>query len=385
MDHKIKIPLFDLDYGAREEEAVLDVLRNKWLTMGERCRELELQFSQMLGVKHALAVSNGTAALFMAAMALEISTDHRVICPSLSFVATSNCIRYCGASPVFADVVSNDDWTISPDEVLRHLTVKTRGIIVMHYGGFACRMDEIMKIAKDHNLFVIEDCAHAPGSFYDKKPLGSFGDISCFSFFSNKNISTGEGGMVCTNNDELASKLQMLRSHAMTSLSFDRHHGHAFSYDVKGLGFNFRFDEMRAALALVQLDKMSDNNRKRNGLALYYKKRLSVLPQLHIPFLQHNYVSNYHIFPVLLPSGTHRSDIMTFMKEQGVQTSVHYPPIHLFSAYREFFGNHIPHLPVTEEIGRRVLTLPMFPGLSFEDIDYIAGILEQYFEQNSCQ
>ena len=206
------IPLFDLNYGREEEEAVLRILRSKWLTMGPETEALECEFAEYFKVKHAIAVSSCTTALHLANLAVGVKQGTEVICPALTFVATSNSIIYTGGTPVFADIISTDDWTISPHEIEKKINKNTRAIIVMHYGGFACQMNEILNIATTNNIQVIEDAAHAPGSMYKDRFLGAIGDISCFSFFSNKNISTGEGGMICTNNDDYANYINKIRS-----------------------------------------------------------------------------------------------------------------------------------------------------------------------------
>src|SRR5271157_5009362 len=190
------IPLFDLNYGREEEEAISRVLQSKWLTMGPETEALEYEFAEYFKLKHAIAVSSCTTALHLANLAVGVKQGTEVICPSLTFVATSNSVIYACGIPVFADITSTDDLTISPHEIEKKINKNTRAIIVMHYGGFSCQMDEILNIAKTNNIQVIEDAAHCPGSTYKGKKLGSIGDISCFSFFSNKNISTGEGGMI---------------------------------------------------------------------------------------------------------------------------------------------------------------------------------------------
>ena len=192
-------------------------------------------------------------------------------------------------------------------------------------------MDETMRIAARHSLFVIEDAAHAPGATYKDMRLGSLGDLSCFSFFSNKNISTGEGGMICTNSDEYAKKIRLMRSHGMTSLTLDRHKGHAYSYDVVSLGYNYRIDEIHAALARVQLKKLFDGNNLRLKAAGIYKKELSKIDQIKIPFTGKADQTNYHIFPILLDKSVNRNGLMTYLRQNGIQTSIHYPPIHQFS------------------------------------------------------
>ena len=231
------IPLFDPDLGQSEADALADVIRSKWLTMGELTTRFESEFSAFLGCRHGIAVSNGTAALHIAMMALGIGPGDEVVCPSLTFVATANAVRYCGAKPVFADVASYDDWNISRATIEAVLTPRTKAIIVVHYGGYPCDMGAIMALARSRGLAVVEDVAHAPGARLDGTAMGVWGDIGCFSFFSNKNMTTGEGGMMTTNRSDLAERSRLFRSHGMTSLTLDRHKGHAFGYDVVEVGY----------------------------------------------------------------------------------------------------------------------------------------------------
>lgn len=215
-----KIPLFELNFDEAEEKAVIETIRSKWISIGPKTTEFENKFASMLNVKHSIALSNCTVALHLAMKILGIKDGDEVICPSLTFVATVNSIRYVNAIPVFADVKSYDDLTIDPEDIEKKITSKTKAIVVMHYGGFACDMDRIMAIAKKYNLKVIEDSCHGPLSEHQGRKLGTIGDIGCFSFFSNKNISTGEGGMLVTNNPEYFQRAKLLRSHGMTSLSY---------------------------------------------------------------------------------------------------------------------------------------------------------------------
>lgn len=371
------IPLFDLNYGSEEEEAVLHVLRRKWLTMGEETEALEREFAEFFEVKHAIAVSSCTAALHLANVITGIGPGSEVICPALTFAATANATIYAGGTPVFADIISPDNWTISSEEIAKKITPATKAITVMHYGGFACKMDEIMAIARMHNLAVIEDAAHAPGSTYQGHKLGSIGDISCFSFFSNKNISTGEGGMICTNHDEYAEKLRIIRSHGMTSSTVDRHRGHSFSYNITALGYNYRLDEIHAALARVQLKKLEAGNRQRRLAALRYKKGLQQIEEIKIPFPDVHEETNYHLFPVMLDSAVDRQDLMAYLRGKGIQTSIHYPPIHHFSFHQQHFASG--DLPLTEFVALHELTLPMYAGLKNEQIDYVITTLVDYF------
>jgi dTDP-4-amino-4,6-dideoxygalactose transaminase len=289
-----------------------------------------------------------------------------VIVPSLTFVATANAVRYVGATPVFADIASNDDLNISPDAISTLITARTRAIIVVHYSGYPCNMPAIIAIARKHGLFVIEDAAHAIGADLDGRKLGTWGEVGCFSFFSNKNMTTGEGGMITTDDDELAQKLGRLRSHGMTSLTWDRHKGHAWSYDVVDLGYNYRIDEIRAALGLVQLGKVERNNERRRQLVQTYTEALNELvPQVCIPFQRHAGKTSAHLMPILLPPHIGRESFMSRMKVQGIQTSIHYPPIHTFTSYK---NGGAKNLYVTEEVARHEVTLPLYPMLTDGDV-----------------
>jgi dTDP-4-amino-4,6-dideoxygalactose transaminase len=367
-----RIALSDIDFNSEEIDRVSDVIKSKWISMGEVTKEFEQKFADYLGVKHALGVASGTAALHMANLVLDVKSGDEVILPSLTFVATANSAIYTGAKPVFADVESKYNFSISPKSIEEKITKKTKAIIVVHYAGYSCNMKQIMDIAKEKNLFVIEDAAHAPGSEVSGKKLGSIGDIGCFSFFSNKNLVAGEGGMIVTNDDKLAEKIKKIRSHGMTSLSWDRHKGHAFSYDVTDLGYNYRTNEIASALGLCQLKKLDKNNEKRKELSILYRKYLENAKGITLPYNNVKEKSSCHLFPVILDEKISRVKFMEFLKKNGIQSSIHYPPIHLFSYYKKRFGFKKGMLPLTEFIGEREVTLPLHPLLKDEDIKYIA-------------
>ncbi len=371
------IPLFDSDYDQSEIDAVVRVLQSRWLTMGELTRQFETQFCHYLEVKHGFAVSNCTTALHLANVGLGVGPGDEVIVPSLTFVASVNSVLYAGATPIFADIVSEDDLTISPDDIERKITSRTKAILVVHYAGYPCHMDEIMAIAQKHRLAVIEDAAHAPGAKLNGTFCGSFGDYGCFSFFSNKNLATGEGGMIVTNRDDLAEKIKLARSHGMTSLTLDRYKGHSYTYDVVALGYNYRPTEITSALGMVQLGKLDANNKKRQQLCHYYREQLADIPDIKIPFANHPGISSYHIFPILLSPKLDRTRFMDFLKQHGIQTSIHYPPVHRFTYHQKFYQAHYP-LPITDEIAQREVTLPLYPNLSFEQIDYIADVIKNF-------
>jgi dTDP-4-amino-4,6-dideoxygalactose transaminase len=368
-----KIPLFDLNFDEKEENAVIETLRSKWISTGPKTAELEDKFSEMLSCRYSLGMANCTVALHLGLLLLGIKEGDEVIAPSLTFVATVNSIRYTGATPVFCDIKGPDDLTIDPEMLETLITDRTKAIVVMHYGGFPCDMDRIMGIARAHNLKVLEDACHGPLSEYHGQRLGTIGDIGCFSFFSNKNISTGEGGMLVTNNPDYYEKGKLLRSHGMTSLSYERSKGHSTTYDVIELGYNYRIDDIHSAIALAQLDKLQDDLEKRIGIRQRYIEKLESIDRVIIPFRdRQEFVSNY-IFPIVLKDSNaeFRDEVRTRLHEAGIQTSVHYPAAHRFSIYRQ------PDLRLerTEYATDNEITLPMYARLEAAQVDYIAGVL----------
>lgn len=373
-----RVTLADLDYGVEEEDAVLAVLRSRWLTMGAVTQTFEAEFAERVGAKYAFAVSNATQALHLAVSALGIGAGDEVIVPSLTFVATSNAVLYTGANVRFADILSEDELTIDPEEIERKITPRTRAVMVMHYGGYPCRMAEILEVAERHHLEVIEDAAHSPGASLQGKAMGNWGTVGCFSFFSNKNMSTGEGGMLVTNHDDVAAKVRLQRSHGMTTLTFDRHKGHAYSYDVVDLGYNYRIDEIRAALGVTQLKKLARNNVRREQLTRAYWQALEPVG-VGLPFSRTAVGQpSYHIFPMLLPVGCDRKTFIDAMREDGIQTSIHYPPTHRFTYYRERYGEI--SLPRTEAAASREVTLPLFPTMTDEQQGWVVEAVRRSLE-----
>jgi len=373
-----KIPLFELNFDQAEEQAVLETIRSKWLSTGPKTAEFENNFAELLNVNHALALSNCTSALHLAMKVAGVKEGDEVICPSLTFVATVNAIKYVNAIPVFCDIKSYDDLTINPDQIQKLITTKTKAIIVMHYGGFSCDMDSIIGLAKKYNLKIIEDACHGPLAEYKDQKLGSLGDIGCFSFFSNKNLSTGEGGMLVTNNKEFYEQSKLLRSHGMTSLSYDRAKGHSTAYDVVDLGYNYRMDDIRASIGIVQLYKLPADLEKRATIRGYYVKNLGSIEKIIIPFKDYSYSSSNYIFPIVLKNSTvqKREEIRQKLAGAGIQTSVHYPAVHRFSIYKGYSSS----LPFTEYVSDNLITLPMYSGLRLEQIDYIVDILKSNLE-----
>jgi dTDP-4-amino-4,6-dideoxygalactose transaminase len=365
------IPLSDLDFGPEEQEAVHNVLASKWLSMGEVTEAFERHFAAFLGVPYAVAVSSGTAALHLALAALGIGVGDEVIVPSLTFVASVNAVLYVGATPVFVDITSPQDFSIAPQAIERAITPATKAVMVVHYGGYPADMAAIATAIAGRDIAVVEDAAHAPGAQLDGRTLGSFGDTGCFSFFANKNMTTGEGGMLITSRQDVYERVRRLRSHGMTTVTWDRHRGHASSYDVVDLGFNYRTAEINAALGLAQLRKLPANTQRRRALTEQYHRLLRDIPGVTIPFQTHRGTPAYHLLPVLLESATVRTQVMQHLALRGIQTSIHYPPIHQFSFYKKLYQISPVSLSKTEAVGSCQMTLPLYADMTENQVDYV--------------
>lgn len=373
--------------GDEEAEAVAEVVRSKWLSVGPRTAEFEVQFAEALGVDHAVAVSSCTAALHLSLQTAGIQSGDEVLVPSYTFVASCNAILYTGATPVFVEIHGAHDLNLDLDDLEQKITEKTRAIVPVHMAGFSVEMERLMKIARKYDLKVIEDGCHAIGADYTKdrssplfgKKAGTIGTTGCFSFFANKNLVTGEGGMVVTDDKDLAARIRMARSHGMSKSSWDKAEGRAMDYDVVGLGYNYRSTELTAALGLIQLRKLEAANRRRMELAGEYRLHLSGLDEITLPFRNRLEDSSHHIFPIVLNKASQRGAFRSYLKDNGIQTSVHYPPVHEFSFYREIQGDHPCSLPITEDIAAREVTLPLHPLLKPEDVEEISQVVARFF------
>jgi dTDP-4-amino-4,6-dideoxygalactose transaminase len=385
-----KVQLYKTNYDEREYEAALRALKSGWHTMGQETIGFEAAFADYLGKHNAgdsektnlkcLAVANGTAALHMALLACGVGQGDEVITPALTFIADQNTVSFCGAKNVLADITSLDDLTMSPAEIEKQISPATKAIMIVHYAGFACDMDSITALCKKHKLYLIEDCAHTPGATYkssdgSEKHLGTFGDIAAFSFFANKNLAMGEGGGLVTSNDALYTKLLHLRSHGMSQASFDRFKGRASSYDVLEPGLNYRIDEMRTAIGLVQLNKLDAANAERAEVAKHYYNRLDTLAasgKITIPFRHYKRGRpNHHIMPIILNEQIERSAVIEAMKEDGIQTSIHYPAVQGFSAYK----GRVNDTAKAQFVCTHELTLPLYAGMQAGDVDMVCDSL----------
>lgn len=375
MKQKRNVALFSPQIGKEEKQALCEVIDSGWITMGSKVAAFEQAFADMHEVDGSVAVNSCTAALHLSLQAFGIGPGDDVMVPSLTFVATANAVLYVGAAPVFLDIQDITAPHISLRDAYEKLTPRTKAVIVMHYGGYPVDVAAWRSFCDEKRLILIEDAAHAPGV----SPVGRWSDAAAFSFFSNKNMSTAEGGMIVARAQSVRDRIRSMRTHGMTTDTLARDRGHAYSYDVVALGYNYRLDELRAAMGLVQLPHLLEWNRRRKEVTDLYRHLLDAhLPQVVVPFDKAD-ITAAHLMPVLLPPDTNRQRVMEHLRGDGVQSSIHYPPLHKFSYYRERFPDFT--LPKTEEFCNRELTLPLHPSLTEDDVEYVVASLRAAIEE----
>jgi dTDP-4-amino-4,6-dideoxygalactose transaminase len=378
----IKIPFCPPDICKQDKESVLNVFDSQWLTGGSKTLEFEKNFAKYLGMRNAIAVNSCTAALHLAMRALNVRKGDEVIVPTMTFAATANAPIFCGGIPVFADIDENT-LNISVESIKKKLTNKTLAIIIVHLAGMPCEMDEIMELADENGLKVVEDCAHSLGASYHGKQTGSFGVMSCFSFYPTKSITTGEGGMLVTDDNVLAKKVRLMRSHGITREAFERQDTNSWKYDVTDLGYNFRMPEMSAALGVSQLSRLDEMNDKREKIAKFYTKRLANVKGIEVPYQPAGRISSYHLYTIRVKKeyGMSRDELFKRLAERGIECSVHYTPLHLLGFYRNEFGAKRGDFPIAEKAYEEIISLPLHSGLLPWQMEYIANQVEALGEK----
>ena len=371
------LPLTRPDISEEDIAEVVDTLRSGWLVYGGKTQRFEAEFRKLAGAEHAVAVSSCTAGMHLALLAAGVGPGDEVITSPLTFPATANVIVHAGATPVLADICA-DDLNIDPAEIERRVTPRTKAIMPVHYAGQPCRMDEILAIARRHGLLVIEDAATAAGAYYRGRPIGSLGDATVFSFYAIKNMTTGEGGMVTTDDAVLAEKVASLRNHGLDSNAWNRYakEGQPF-YTVTEPGFKYPFTDLQASLGLGQLRRLREFNEKRTRLAALYEKLFARVPEVETPTVRPEVESNWHLYVVRLrEAGISRDAFIAALRERGIGTAVHYLPVHYHPYYRERFGFGKGDYPVTEREFERLVSLPLFPLMSEADVERVVGAVE---------
>lgn len=371
-----ELPLFDLRLEPQDLDAVAETLRSGWLTLGPRTAAFEEAFAAHLGVAHAIAVSSCTAALHLAYLAAGVGPGDEVIVPSFTFAATANAVIYCGATPVFAEIVSREQPMLDVEDVAARITPRTKAVCVVHYAGYAAAVDRLKQLCDTHGIALIEDVAHAPSASHQGRKLGAWGLAGAFSFFSNKVLSVGEGGLLSTDDEEVAAFVRSRRSHAMTSGTWDRHSGRTDTYDVVGLGYNYRLDEPRSALLLSRMGRLEAEIERRRELTVRYRALLRQVDGIIVPFDDAEVPSSScYVTPIMLEQDGRQAEVSAGLRQRGIQTSIFYPSIHLFTAYRQRFPGI--SLPVTELASRTELTLPFYPHMSHDDQDRVVEALAE--------
>jgi len=366
-----QIPLTDIRLEPEDLEAVAETLRSGWLTMGPRTEAFETAFAAQLGCKHAIAVSSCTAALHLAYLAAGVGPGDEVIVPAFTFAATASTVVNCGATPVFADIIGPHDPSLDPEDVAARITPRTKAIAVVHFAGYPAAVDRFATLCRERGLALIEDAAHTPSATLHGRKLGTWGLAGAFSLFSNKVLSTGEGGLLTTNDDDVAATVRLLRSHAMTSGTWSRHTGQTDTYDVRGVGFNYRIDEARSALALSRLSRLDEDIAHRRRLTRRYREHLRDVAGITVPFDDDSLDDSCcYVMPIFVDDPDRRDDFRLALREKhGVQTSIFYPAIHEFSAYRARFPG--VSLPRTERAARTEVTIPLYPHMTEDDQDRV--------------
>ena len=369
---------------------VIKVLRSDWLTQGPKIKEFENALCKYTGAKYAVVVSNGTAALHIACLAAGIKRGDEVITSPITFVASANCVLYCGGKPIFSDV-QDDTININPDEIKKRITKKTKAIIPVHFAGHPCDLEEIKQIAKKHNLIVIEDAAHALGSEYKGSKIGSckYSDMTIFSFHPVKSITTGEGGVVTTNNKGIYKALLRFRNHGITkdfrlfknkSMAFADSKPNRWYYEMQTLGFNYRITDLQCALGISQMRRLNNFIQRRREIAAMYTQEFSDVQGVGVPVEEKGKFSAYHLYALNIDFrrfGKIRNEVMEQLKKVGVGTQVHYIPVHLQPYYRKRFGYKKKDFINAESFYERLLSIPIYPRMTGKDVKYVASQIKK--------
>jgi len=361
-----KIPIYQPDLSGNEKKYVNDCLDSTWISSkGKYIKLFEEYFANYIGVKYATGVCNGTVALHLALISLGIGEGDEVIVPTLTYIASVNSITYVGAKPIFCDSL-RDTWQMSPEDVKKKITSKTKAVLAVHLYGHPCEMDELKKICIDNGIFLIEDCAEAIGSEYKGRKVGNFGDISCFSFFGNKTITTGEGGMIITNDETLYERAKHFKGQGLA-------HFREYWHDV--IGYNFRMTNIQAAIGLAQLERVDSFVKRKKEIALRYYEAFKN-SEVEFQAASKNVTHSYWMCSILVKNANDRDTLREFLAERGIETRPLFYPIHTMPMYATKYQKH----PIAEDLGWRGINLPSFPLLSDLQIEFIIDSVKSYFK-----
>ena len=383
--HNEFIPFHKPSIGEQEVQSVVETLNSGWLTTGSKVKSFEEDFARYVGSKHAIAVNSATAALHLALDAVGIKEGDEVIVPTMTFAATAEVVLYFKAKPVLLDCQS-DTFNLDPTQIETALTSKTKAIIPVHIAGQPCDMDEILSIAKKHDLRVIEDAAHALPASYRGGTVGTIGDITCFSFYATKTITTGEGGMATTNNAEWAQRMRMMSLHGISHDAWKRYTKEgSWYYEVLYPGFKYNLTDIAAAIGIEQLKKCSEFREARQRIAMIYTKAFADFEEIQSPLCQDDVQHAWHLFIIQLDLRrlqVTRNQFIDALRERGIGTSVHFIPLHLHPYYRDNFGYQPQDFPNASAVFERIVSLPIYPGMTETDVERVVeavtNIAQQY-------
>ena len=373
------IPVFKPSMGDEEIEAVASVIRSSWIGLGSKTKEFEENFAKFIGTKYAVGLNSCTAALHLAVKVLDIKPGSELITSPITFVSTAFAADYNGLKPVFADV-ERDTLNIDPADIERKITKKTKAIIPVHFGGHACRIEEIMEIAKKHNLYVVEDAAHAVGSEINGKKLGTFGEMGCFSFHAVKNMSIADGGMVTTNNKDYSERIRRLAWCGIDKSTFARQNKdeYTWDYDVKEIGYKFHLNDILSSIGIVQLSKVEKMNERRRQIWKKYNEGFKGLDFIECPVNKKGIKSSCHNYVAKINKGD-RNDLIVFLRKNGIAAGMHYKPVYLFPVYSHIKSN----CPVTDEVWTKMITLPVFPDMTDEQVNLVMEKVIEWEKKNA--
>jgi dTDP-4-amino-4,6-dideoxygalactose transaminase len=379
------LPPFAPSLGQEEYDEVLDTLRSGWITMGPKTKRFEEAFREFVGCEHAVAVSSCTAGLHLALVAGGIGPGDEVITTPLTFCSTANVVVHQGATPVLADV-SPDTLNVDPHEIEKKITSRTKAIIPVHLGGQPCEMEKINALAQEHELLVIEDAAHAMGAEYNGRRVGTLSEITVFSFYATKNLTTGEGGMICTEDTALAGKMEMLRLHGITRDAWKRYADQgSWYYEVLLPGYKYNMTDLQAALGLHQLAKQEEFLPLRERYAAMYTDAFDQLPEITAPYIEPHVRSAWHLYVIKLELDRltiDRAQFIEALRRENIGTSVHFIPLHLHRYYRQTYGFSKGDFPIAERAYERVVSLPLYPRMSEGDVEDVIEAVTKVVARN---
>ncbi len=379
------IPFHAPEIGDAEIESVVETLRSGWLTSGTKVKRFEDDFAEYVGSKHAVAVNSGTAALHLALDAIGIRQDDEVIVPTMTFTATAEVVLYFKAKPVLVDC-QEDTLNLDPKQIEAAITSKTKAIIPVHFGGQPCDMTPILEIAKTHKLYVVEDAAHALPASYEGKKIGTIGDITCFSFYATKTITTGEGGMATTENSEWAERMRMMSLHGISHDAWKRYTKEgSWYYEILNPGFKYNLTDIAAAIGIEQLKKCDEFRKAREKIAKIYDTSFADLEEIHTPVRRSDTEHAWHLYVIQLNLDhlqITRNQFIDALREEGIGTSVHFIPLHLHPYYRDNFGYQPSDFPNASSAFERIVSLPIYPKMTEADVESVIGAVRKVVKLN---